>query len=40
MDQFRQYMLVGGMPQAVEVFVQTKDFNQVDKQKKNYIRFI
>lgn len=34
MDLFRQYMLVGGMPQAVEIFVQTKDFNQVDKQKR------
>lgn len=34
MDLFRQYMLVGGMPQAVEKFVETKDFNQVDKQKR------
>lgn len=34
MDIFRQYMLVGGMPQAVETFIQTKDFKQVDKQKR------
>ena len=34
MDLFRQYMLVGGMPQAVEIFIQTKDFKQVDKQKR------
>ena len=33
-DLFRQYMLVGGMPQAVDVFVKTKDFKQVDKQKR------
>lgn len=34
MDIFRQYMLVGGMPQAVETFIQTKDFEQVDKRKR------
>lgn len=34
MDLFRQYMLVGGMPQAVQIFAQTKDFNQVDRQKR------
>ena len=34
MDLFRQYMLVGGMPQAVNVFIDTKDFKQVDKQKR------
>ena len=34
MDLFRQYMLVGGMPQVVEVFTQTKDFKQVDRQKR------
>lgn len=34
MDLFRQYMLIGGMPQAVNVFVETKDFKQVDKQKR------
>lgn len=34
MDLFRQYMLVGGMPQAVEIFAKTKDFSQVDRQKR------
>ena len=30
MDYFRQYMIVGGMPQAVLEYVNTKDFNKVD----------
>ncbi len=34
MDYFRQYMIVGGMPQAVEKFVQTKDLEKVDKVKR------
>ena len=34
MDYFRQYMIVGGMPQAVEKYVQTKDFEKVDKAKR------
>lgn len=34
MTLFRQYMVVGGMPQAVLKYVQTKDFAQVDRQKR------
>lgn len=34
MTLFRQYMIVGGMPQAVQKYVETKDFNQVDRQKR------
>lgn len=37
MDYFRQYMIVGGMPQAVEEYVQTKDFNKVDQVKRNIL---
>lgn len=37
MDYFRQYMIVGGMPQAVEEYIQTKDFNKVDKIKRNIL---
>jgi len=29
MDQFKKYLLVGGMPKAVQTFVDTKDFNMV-----------
>lgn len=45
MHYFRQYMIVGGMPQAVAEYVQSKDFNKVDSIKrqilqlyKNYIK--
>ena len=37
MDYFRQYMIVGGMPQAVNEFVLTKDFNKVDIIKRNIL---
>lgn len=30
MKHFREFMIVGGMPQAVQAFVDTKDFSQVD----------
>lgn len=34
MTWFRQYMIVGGMPQAVKKYAETKDFDQVDRQKR------
>lgn len=34
MTWLRQYMIVGGMPQAVLKYGETKDFNQVDRQKR------
>ncbi len=34
---FRIYIAVGGMPQAVEAFVQKKSFNEIDKIKKEII---
>lgn len=37
MDYFRQYMIVGGMPQAVAEYIATKDFNKVDQIKRNII---
>lgn len=37
MDYFRQYMIVGGMPQAVLEYVNTKDFNKVDQVKRNIL---
>ena len=30
MNTFREYLLVGGMPQAVVKYVETKDFGKVD----------
>ena len=38
MRDFRLYMLVGGMPQAVSKFIDTKDLSAVDKVKRAIIR--
>lgn len=37
MRLFRLYMLVGGMPQAVEAYIQTNNFADVDDVKRNII---
>lgn len=37
MNDFRQYMLVGGMPQAVETYMETKSFEDTDRIKKRIL---
>lgn len=37
MDYFRQYMIVGGMPQAVEKYIATKDFQETDRVKRQIL---
>ena len=37
MDYFRQYMIVGGMPQAVQEYVQTRDFDRTDLIKRDIL---
>lgn len=37
MDYFRQYLIVGGMPQAVEEYVNYKDFDRVDIIKRDIL---
>lgn len=37
MDYFRQYFIVGGMPQAVAKYAETKDFAKVDRVKRQII---
>jgi len=37
MEYFRQYMIVGGMPQAVETYISTHDFEQVDEVKRDIL---
>ena len=37
MDYFKQYLIVGGMPQAVKRYAQTKDFKEVDLIKRDII---
>ena len=38
MDAFRKYLVVGGMPQAVEEFVRTSDLSIVDRVKRRIIK--
>lgn len=37
MDYFRQYLIVGGMPQAVKEYVKYKDFDRVDRVKRDIL---
>lgn len=37
MDLFRQYLIVGGMPQAVDAFVSCRDFDRVDQAKRRIL---
>lgn len=37
MDLFKQYMIVGGMPQAVKTYIDTKDFEQTDEVKRDIL---
>lgn len=37
MDYFRQYMIVGGMPQAVVKYIETRDFEAVDRIKRDIL---
>jgi len=37
MDYFKQYLIVGGMPQAVEKYINTKNFKEVDAIKRDII---
>ena len=38
MELFRTYMIVGGMPQAVQTFVEHKDFDKVDSIKRGILQ--
>ena len=37
MTLFRQYLIVGGMPQAVQTFIDTRDFKKVDIEKRHIL---
>lgn len=37
LDYFRKYMIVGGMPQAVQTYVDTHDFDKVDERKRDIL---
>lgn len=38
LDYFRQYMIIGGMPQAVASYVEHRDFEEVDSIKRDILR--
>lgn len=37
MDYFKEYLIVGGMPQAVEIYTETRDFEKVDSIKRDIL---
>ena len=37
MDYFKEYLIVGGMPQAVKLYMETRDFDKVDEIKRDII---
>lgn len=37
MDYFRQYLIVGGMPQAVDEYIKSHDFDRVDQVKRDIL---
>ena len=37
MDYFKQYLIIGGMPQALLKYIDTKDFKEVDKIKRDIL---
>ncbi|WP_171588574.1 ATP-binding protein [Pelistega europaea] len=37
MDYFRRYLIIGGMPQAIEKYLQTQDFDSVDEVKRDIL---
>ena len=37
MDYFRQYLIIGGMPQAVKRYMETRDFEKTDRIKRDII---
>ena len=37
MDYYKQYLILGGMPQVIQEYITTKDFSQSDKIKRNIL---
>ena len=38
MNYYRQYIAIGGMPEVVEKYVETKDFREVDRIQRNILQ--
>lgn len=37
MQLFKEYMVIGGMPQVVKAYLETKDFNEADREKETIL---
>lgn len=37
MDYFKQYLIIGGMPQVIEEYIRTKDFSEADRIKRDIL---
>ena len=37
MDYFKEYLIIGGMPQAVKLYMETRDFDKVDEIKRDIV---
>lgn len=38
MDYFKEYLIIGGMPQAVKLYTETRDFEKVDEVKRDILK--
>ena len=38
MDYFKEYLIIGGMPQAVKAYSENRDFEEVDRIKRDILR--
>lgn len=38
MTRLREYLIVGGMPEAVEIYAKTRDFDKADRGKRRMIQ--
>lgn len=38
MDYFKEYLIVGGMPQAIKLYSETRDFEKVDEAKRDILK--
>ena len=38
MDYYKQYLILGGMPQVINKYIETKDFSEADKIKRNILK--
>ena len=40
MTRLREYLIVGGMPEAVEIYAKTRDFDEADRGKRRILQLL